>query len=180
MIESRAPVGHIKGRDGGFQNDEAGRAKARAGPQPPGAAHGLVLERRFYSSVIQSDRYLLACHRYIEMNPVRAGIVPAPRLYRWSSYRRNAEGLTCPIVTPHSLYLELGSTPERRERPYRAMFSDVLDATLLEQFRTAARASRAVGDEDFHRELGSQLGVCTYARKPGRPVRFGFGVVGKS
>jgi putative transposase len=125
---------------------------------------------RFYSSVIQSDRYLLACHRYIEMNPVRAGIVPAPRLYRWSSYRHNAEGITCPIVTPHSLYLELGSTPEQRERAYRAMFNDMLDASVLDQFRTAARACRAVGDEDFHRQLGEQLGVCTYARKPGRPA----------
>jgi len=130
---------------------------------------GSLWSDRFYSSVIQTERHLLNCYRYIEMNPVRAGIVPAPRLYRWSSYRHNAEGIACPIVTPHSLYLELGHDSELRQSAYGALCRQAMDASLLEQFRAAARASRAVGDEEFHRQLGLELGICTRARRPGRP-----------
>jgi putative transposase len=124
---------------------------------------------RFYSSVIQTDRYLLACHRYIELNPVRAGMVASPRYYVWSSYRHNAEGVACPILTPHSLYSELGHSAEARQRAYRSLFSETVDEAMLEQFRVATKSSRAVGDEDFHRELGGLLGTCTFARQPGRP-----------
>jgi putative transposase len=126
---------------------------------------------RFHSSVVQTESYLLACYRYIEMNPVRAGMVASPRLYRWSSYRHNAEGTACPIITPHSLYLELGARPGERQRAYRALFDDVADSCVRDQFHSAARASRAVGDEAFHRRLSQELGVCTHARRPGRPSR---------
>ena len=120
---------------------------------------------RFHSSIIQGDRYLLACYRYVEMNPVRAGLVAAPREYRWSSHRCNAEGADCSLITPHSLYLELGHTHESRQRAYCSLFRTHLDETSLDQFRAAARGCRAVGDECFLQELGRVLGVNLMQRR---------------
>ena len=67
---------------------------------------------------IHVRRYLLACMRYIELNPVRAGIVDRAADYRWSSYRANALGYIDPIVTPHPLYYALGRSPEARRAAY--------------------------------------------------------------
>jgi putative transposase len=67
---------------------------------------------------IHARRYLLACMRYIELNPVRASIVARPESYRWSSYRANALGYIDPIVTPHPLYYALGRSPDTRRAAY--------------------------------------------------------------
>lgn len=67
---------------------------------------------------VYARRYLLACMRYIELNPVRAHVVERPESYRWSSYRANALGYTDPIVTPHPLYYALGRSPEARRAAY--------------------------------------------------------------
>jgi REP-associated tyrosine transposase len=67
---------------------------------------------------VHARRYLLACMRYIELNPVRAGIVDQPADYRWSSYRANALGHDDPIVTPHPLYYALGRSADLRSRAY--------------------------------------------------------------
>ena len=67
---------------------------------------------------IHARRYLLACMRYIELNPVRAHIVAGPESYRWSSYRANALGYIDRIVTPHPLYYALGRSPETRRAAY--------------------------------------------------------------
>jgi len=67
-------------------------------------------------------RYLFACMRYIELNPVRAGFVRHAAQYRWSSYRANALGGEDPLLTPHALYYALGRTPEARRAAYRVLF----------------------------------------------------------
>lgn len=67
---------------------------------------------------VHARRYLLACMRYIELNPVQASIVDRPADYRWSSYRSNALGHDDPVVTPHPLYYALGRSPETRRRAY--------------------------------------------------------------
>jgi len=67
---------------------------------------------------VHARRYLLACMRYIELNPVQASIVAQPADYRWSSYRANALGHDDPVVTPHPLYYALGRSPETRRRAY--------------------------------------------------------------
>ena len=67
---------------------------------------------------VHAKRYLLACMRYIELNPVRAGIVARAEDYRWSSYCANALGYTDRIVTPHPLYYALGRSPEARRAAY--------------------------------------------------------------
>jgi len=126
---------------------------------------------RFYSSLVQCDGYFLACHRYIEMNPIRAGLASKPWQYPWSSYRHNAEGDECGVLTPHSVYLSLGVGMEGRQRAYRSLFTADLEPDTVEQFRAATRSGRAVGDDRFHRLLGERLGVPTRPRRPGRPNR---------
>jgi putative transposase len=75
---------------------------------------GTLWEGRFKSSAVDSQAYLLTCMRYIELNPVRAGMVKAPGDYRWSSYGANALGDSDDLVTPHGLYTALGADGEAR------------------------------------------------------------------
>jgi putative transposase len=74
------------------------------------------------ASPVTARRYLLACMRYIELNPVRAGLVRHPADFRWSSYRANALGEADPLVTPHAVYCALGRDAEERRAAYRAAF----------------------------------------------------------
>src|SRR5688572_15902363 len=83
---------------------------------------GTLWEGRFRSCLIDSEPYLLACQRYIELNPVRAVMMRHPRQYRWSSYRANAEGKSGDLVTPHDQYLRLGRSAEARREAYRELF----------------------------------------------------------
>jgi len=80
---------------------------------------GFVYQNRYKSRLIENERYLLDCARYIERNPVRAKIVEKPEDYEWSSYRAYALGSKDPIVGKiNPLYEELGSTPEARQKAY--------------------------------------------------------------
>ena len=85
---------------------------------------GTLFEGRFRSSLVDSDAYLLTCMRYIELNPVRGGIVRHPKEYGWSSYRQNAAGHPDALLKPHDLYVKLGSTREERAATYRALSAD--------------------------------------------------------
>ena len=62
---------------------------------------GTLYEGRFKSSIVQSQYYLLACLRYIELNPVRAAMVKDPAEYAWSSYRAHALGAQVKMWEPH-------------------------------------------------------------------------------
>jgi putative transposase len=94
---------------------------------------------RFFSSIVQSDRYFLAVSRYIELNPVRARIVGSPEMYSWSSFRHNALGGRSTLLTRHSVYDELGRTQIDRCAAYRSLFCEELDDDSLEAIRAAAR-----------------------------------------
>ena len=82
------------------------------------ARTGSLFEGQFRSSLVQSDTYLLNCIRYIELNPVRAGMTTDPGDYHWSSYHCHAFGKTAQIWSPHPDYLSLGTTPAERENAY--------------------------------------------------------------
>jgi putative transposase len=79
-------------------------------------------EERYQASPVHVARYLLACMRYIELNPVRARVVTSPGQYRWSSFRANALGRKDPLLTPHAHYCALGRDAESRRAAYRALF----------------------------------------------------------
>lgn len=83
-----------------------------------------VWEKEFKTTPVHLRQYLLACMRYIESNPVNAGLVRKPQAYRWSSYKANALGEEDTLVTPHAHYCALGRSPEMRQAAYRAMFRD--------------------------------------------------------
>jgi putative transposase len=79
-------------------------------------------EKSFETIRVHVRQYLLACMRYIELNPVRAGLVSRPQAYRWSSFRANALGAEDALLTPHAHYCTLGRSPEIRQAAYRTMF----------------------------------------------------------
>jgi putative transposase len=101
---------------------------------------------RFNSALVTSDRYALVCHRYIELNPVRAGMVPHPRAYRWSSYCANAEGRRDDLLQAHPTYAALGARPEARISVYRTLFEGELPDDDVEAIRRATRGGCRIGD----------------------------------
>lgn len=96
---------------------------------------GTLWESRFWSCLIDSERHLVACSRYLELNPVRAGMVTHPRQYPWSSYHGNAECGGDALLTPHSLYTSLGHTDRERAASYAELFSTGLDTDTVEAIR---------------------------------------------
>ncbi len=100
---------------------------------------GTLFEGPFKPMFIDSERYWFACMRYVELNPVRAGLVSDPVDYRWSSYRANALGADDPIIAPHSLYLALGKSPEHRQRSWRGLCREALPPEELFEIRDAVR-----------------------------------------
>ncbi|HKP15651.1 MAG TPA: transposase [Gemmatimonadaceae bacterium] len=119
---------------------------------------GTLWEGRYRSSLIDSERYFLQCSRYIETNPVRAGLVSSPADYHWSSYRSNAEGHPDPLVRLHPVYFALGrSVPARREA-YRALFGTPLAPPELDAIRLATNQGLVLGFDDHRSELERMLG----------------------
>jgi putative transposase len=101
---------------------------------------GTLWEGRFRSCLIDSDAYLLRCHRYIERNPVRAGLVDEAADYPWSSYRCNALGVASALVRPHPVYEALDRDPQRRLLAYRAIVDSEAPARELDEMRAALKS----------------------------------------
>ena len=130
---------------------------------------GTLWDGRFRSSLVQTEGYLFACQRYIELNPVRAGMVINPADYRWSSYRCHAFGLHDGLVTLNVSYLALGDTPVERGAYYRQTCEGSVDEGLLERIRSASDHGQPLGDETFVESIAAATGVSSVVRKPGRP-----------
>ena len=96
---------------------------------------GALWEGRHKACLVDTESYFLACHRYIELNPVRAGIVDDPARYRWSSFRSNALGRSDPLVTRHPVYESLGRDRASCVSAYRELFATDLTSAELEQIR---------------------------------------------
>jgi putative transposase len=109
------------------------------------ARTGYLWEGRFKSCLVQSEDYVLACYRYIELNPVRAGLVRRADEYPWSSYVSNAKGEASALLTPHDEYLGLGRTPSERQAVYRDLFGLQPGAEQLEEIRIATNGGYALG-----------------------------------
>ena len=112
------------------------------------ARSGGLFEDRFRSSVIQDDVYLLTCLRYIDLNPVRAGMVTDPGDYRWSSYAAHGLGKNISMWTPHRLYLSLGATKSARSKHYRNLIGESLGADDIAKIRHCANKGLILGTED--------------------------------
>jgi putative transposase len=134
---------------------------------------GTLWEGRFKSSLVDSERYLLTCHRYIELNPVRAGIVQRPGDYPWSSHAHYADGAPNRLLTPHILFSELGTSASSRMSAFRAMFGDAITEKDLERLRTTLNKGRALGSDLFIDEMQHALGRDLRPPRRGRPKKEG-------
>lgn len=125
---------------------------------------GTLFQGRFSTSLVHSERYLLCCYRYIELNPVRAGLAAVPEGYPWSSYRCNALGHPDELIVPHPVFTALGRTPEARQALYRAFVAEGVAADERDAIRSHLRQGRALGPAEF------QAWVATLAGRPASVV----------
>lgn len=130
---------------------------------------GSLWEGRFRSCLVQAEDYLLACYRYIEMNPVRANLVSHPMEYPWSSYLANGEGQESALVMPHDEYARLGHAEEERRNRYKELVAEVLDSRLIDAIRAATNGNFALGDAPFRQRIAIALGRRASRGSPGRP-----------
>ena len=131
---------------------------------------GTLWEDRFKACLVQEENYLMQLYRYIELNPVRAGIVAQPSDYAWSSYPINALGTISELCTPHPLYLALGCEPIGRQSSYRELFKYQVEGKLLEDIRLATNIGMVLGSGRFEAEVENLTGRRMPAKKMGRPV----------
>ena len=130
---------------------------------------GTLWEGRYRSCIAESARYVLACYRYIELNPVRAGLAAFPGGYAWSSYRSNAEGREDRLITAHPEYLGLGLDRFASREAYRNLFDDALETHLLMRIREATNGGYPLGSEKFQSEVALARGWKLCPGRPGRP-----------
>lgn len=131
---------------------------------------GTLWEGRHRSSLVQTERYFLTCMRYIEMNPVRAGMVNRPDEYQWSSYGTNAWGDKSWLI-PHAEYLALGVNVVDRHRVYRELFKKKICGADLDEIRKAAHFCQPVGSDRFRRMLIEKYDLRPGHLQRGRPKK---------
>lgn len=117
------------------------------------ARTGPLFDGRFRSALIQDTHYLLSCVRYIELNPVRAGITSDPGDYVWSSYKCHAFNQQVGLWSPHIEYLLLGGTEADRSEQYRALMSDALSVDVVQKIRHCVNKGLVLGTESFREQV---------------------------
>ena len=128
---------------------------------------GTLWEGRFRSCIAESARYVLACYRYIELNPVRARMVSEPMAYPWSSYAANSGMRSDPHLAAHPEFAALGSEGQARHRAYRGLFDEELDEPLLAAIRDATNTGFPLASDTFKSAVLQPRGCKTAPAKPG-------------
>lgn len=119
---------------------------------------GTLWEGRYKASLVDSERYFLLVSRYIELNPVRAGMVGHPAAYPWSSYQHNALSKKIELLTAHPIYLGLGQDDVSRKEAYQALFEHHIPDNSLKEIRDALQKAWVLGDSRFKQQIEQQLG----------------------
>jgi putative transposase len=132
---------------------------------------GTLWEGRFRSCLMQEEDYVLACYRYIELNPVRASMVEHPGDYPWSSYRANAQGEATDWLQPQQLYSALSKDTAARQAAYRELFRYELDPGRVDEIRDATNGNFVLGNERFAEQIEAMLGRRARPGKAGRPAK---------
>ena len=130
---------------------------------------GTLWEGRYKATLIDSEAYLLACYRYIELNPVRAGMVLQPNDYLWSSCRCHVEGVLDERLTEHALYQALGHTDEARQAAYRALLNTCLSESEVVAIREATNKAWVLGGDRFKAEIAALVERRVAPLPKGRP-----------
>ena len=131
---------------------------------------GALWEGRYKSSLVDTDRYLLSCYQYIELNPVRAAIVKKPEDYPYSSYHTNALGKVDSMVTPHDVFIsfvcgevpgekaseskKFGTDGLRNRHIYQALCAEMLDRNTLTDIRRGTEKGLGIGTAEFLLKIG--------------------------
>lgn len=132
---------------------------------------GTLWEGRYRATVVDAENYLLECMRYIELNPVRAGMVAHPRDYPWSSHGANGEGKTDMLVHPHRLYRRLARDEVERRAAYRALFKAPMAAESLGRIRDCTNKGWALGSGRFQEKIERLAERRATPLPKGRPKR---------
>lgn len=130
---------------------------------------GTLWEGRFKSALVDDESYVLACYRYIELNPVRAAMVAGPAEYRWSSHARNAHGARDPRITPHASYLALGRDPATRQVTYRGLFGTAPPCAEADSLRLHTQQQKPWGSDKFRQQIEALAERSLEVRSRGRP-----------
>jgi len=130
---------------------------------------GTLWEGRYKGSLVQAEVYLLTCMRYIELNPVRAKLVKTTARYRWSSYHANASGRKSDLISPHKLYLAMGTDDVSRRAAYRALFRGRIDEETIVAIRAAWQTGTPLGNDRFKAKIEKTLKMKVGYAKRGRP-----------
>lgn len=130
---------------------------------------GTLWEGRYKSTLVQAERYLLACMVYIDLNPVRAGLAGDAADYPWSSYAHYTGRRADRLVTPHPFFWELGNTPFARDAAYAELARHGISAGEQKAVREATTSGWALGDEHFVALIQKQTPRRVTAKKAGRP-----------
>ncbi len=132
---------------------------------------GSIWEGRYKSALINDEQYLLTCMRYIELNPVRADMVSTPSLYRWSSYRANAQGKADTIITQHELYKKLARNKTERLEAYRALFKSHIDQKDHDKLQKSYQTGTPLGDDYFREKIERKLKCKVGQDRRGKPSK---------
>jgi len=130
---------------------------------------GTLWEGRYKSALISRDEYLMMCSRYIELNPVRAGMVRHPGEYRWSSYRGRACGLPDALLDDDPWYTGLGPHAQARQQAYQTWVDSPKRGEEWAHIRQATQQGRVMGTEQFQRAIEAMLGRRLIGAVRGRP-----------
>jgi putative transposase len=146
----------LAGRQAAFVNKQEGRS-------------GALWEGRFKASPIQRDNYLLACCRYVEMNPVRASMVAGPGQYHWSSYRERVGLVNRGLLDRDASYLSLADDASTRIERYQAYLKQGASDKEIALLRTAWARNQLTGNDRFVDEIEQRTGLRIEYRARGRP-----------
>ena len=132
---------------------------------------GTLWEGRYRSTLIQSDRYLLACMAYIDLNPVRAGMVAQASDYPWSSHAHYIGTRQDAWLTPHALYWALGNTPFARELAYAELVQAGIETQQQQALTSSTLSGWALGEDAYVDQLQQLTPRRVKQTQAGRPVR---------
>jgi putative transposase len=130
---------------------------------------GSLWESRFKCSPIDTNRYLLACGRYVDMNPVRAGIVQAPEAFAWSSFRARAGFISCDWLDSDPAIELLANTSARQREIYRALVAQAIGEDDIALIRGALQRNQLTGSAEFVDRIRAATGLLVPGRSRGRP-----------
>ncbi|MGI4813981.1 MAG: transposase [Janthinobacterium lividum] len=130
---------------------------------------GKLWNGRYRATVLEADRYFLACSRFVETAPVGAGHAPDSEIWRWSSYAHHVGMTVDPVITDHPAYWALGNTPFERQHAYRQLCESPLPAPLVQEIASATEKGWALGSDEYRARCARLASRRLAPLKRGRP-----------